>query len=485
MNDNFEKKEADIPVNEKKQNETPKTARKFEGTPLGVLIVMIAIVVFVVLYAIVNISSISTIVSDVISVLSPVILGAGLAYLLNPILKFFEKKVFKKIKNKKLLRAISLVFTYLSVILVIVGVGFWIFPQIVESVVVLSNSFDGYIDDTIDLINGIIGKYLDSHETIVVNREQLLDFVSKLFTTSGDLFQSIGSYVLKYGTGLVIGIKNLALAFFISIYVLLSKESLKAQILKLSTAFMRTGQKDRFYKYVKLCNKTFGRFFVGKIIDSLIIGAITFVTLFLFDMPLYALVSVIVGVTNIIPVFGPFIGAIPSFFLIFIQNPTKAFIFLIIIVVIQQIDGNIIGPKILGDSTGMSALGVMVAIIVMGEWMGVVGMILGVPIFAVILAIINELADHRLRKKNLPINTAEYHSINVGDDPSEKGETVSHALFSFAGHLFGHLFSKIFKRENANSAEDAGETDNSIKTDTDDTYSSETEQNETEEQKEE
>ena len=167
----------------------------------------------------------------------------------------------------------------------------------------------------------------------------------------------------------------------------------------------------------------------------------------------FELVSAIVCVTNVIPVFGPFIGAIPSFFIIFIKDPSKAFIFLIIILIIQQIDGNIIGPKILGDSTGMSSLGVMVAILIMGHWLGVIGMILGVPIFAVILAIVNEIAENKLRQKNLPVNTAEYYSSNAEADIYTQRETISHAVFSFAGDLFGRLFNLIFKRKKTSEAE--------------------------------
>ena len=442
MKDEFEKNEVDN--SENKSTGQDKKGNKSSG-PRGFYVILILAVAFVVLYAIVNISNISSVVSGVIAVLNPVILGLGLAYLLNPILKFFERKAYKKIRSKKLLRVLSLISTYAVSILFLTAVVFLIIPQLIESVVILVSSFDKYIDNTINLINGLIGTYLDTHTVPVINREQLLGFISKLFTTSGDLFQSIGNYIMKYGAGLVTGVKNSIFAVFISIYVLVSKENLKAQVAKLTTAFMRDESRRKLYKYTALCNKTFGGFLVGKIVDSLIIGLITLVTLFLVKMPFYVLVSAIVCVTNIIPIFGPFIGAIPSFFIIFIVDPAKALLFLVLILIIQQIDGNIIGPKILGSSTGLSSLGVMVAILVMGEWMGVIGMILGVPIFAVVLAIINELAEHRLRKKNMPVNTAEYYAADSLVDPYATHETLSHRFFSFTGHLFGKLFKAIFK----------------------------------------
>ena len=164
-------------------------------------------------------------------------------------------------------------------------------------------------------------------------------------------------------------------------------------------------------------------------------------------MPFYLLVSTIVCVTNVIPVFGPFIGAIPSFFIILIVDPAKAFIFLALILIIQQLDGNVIGPKILGNSTGMSSLGVMISIIIMGDLFGVVGMILGVPIFAVALAIVNELSEDKLRKKNLPVNTAEYYPENSLVDPYAPHETFTHRIFSLAGKAFGRIFKIIFGKK--------------------------------------
>lgn len=455
MNDEFEKNEAEKGADEKRQTE--KQGRRTKGVggiSFSLTMVMLSLV-FVALYAIVNVSSIATVASRAVSILTPVILGFGIAYLLNPLMKFFEKRIFRKIKNKKILRVLGLTCTYITVALFLCGVAFLIAPALIESITVLIKNFDGYIEHTIDLINGLIEKYLDTHDTVSVDREQLFEFIAKLFNTSGDLFQSVGEYVIKYGTGLVVGAKNLLFALFISIYVLFSKENLKAYAQKLATAFLRSGPRHRLYKYVKLCNKTFGGFFIGKIIDSLIIGAITFVTLYLFRMPFFELVAAIVCVTNIIPVFGPFIGAIPSFFIIFIKDPSKAFLFLVIILVIQQIDGNIIGPKILGNSTGMSSLGVMVAILVMGEWLGVIGMILGVPIFAVVIAIINEIAEHKLRQKNMPVNTAEYYADAGTADLYEKKETFSHAIFSFAGSLFGKLFKLVFRRGGSSQTENA------------------------------
>ena len=456
MNEDYENKksedmEADTP---KESIPKPNGKSKKRGQRAGTA-TLICFAVFILLYAIVNISSLSATMSAVTSVLAPVILGAGFAYLLNPILRFFEYKAFKWIKNKKLLRTLSLICTYTVALGFLTAVVFLVAPQLFESVTALldEKTLNGYIDNTVNTINGLIGKYLSTHTEIKVNREQLLGFIAKFFSESGDLFQGIGALALEYLSSLVVGIKNFIFALFISLYILISKERLKAQANKIATAVLRPESKKKFYRYANLCNRTFGGFLIGKIVDSLIIGLITLVVLFFFKMPFYLLVSAIVCVTNVIPVFGPFIGAIPSFFIILIVDPSKALLFLIIILLIQQLDGNVIGPKILGNSTGMGSLGVMVSIIIMGDLFGIVGMILGVPIFAVALAIVNELSEDRLRKKNLPVNTAEYYSEDSLVDPYAKNETLSHWVFTATGNLFGKLFKLILRKKKKTDTE--------------------------------
>ena len=454
-------KNDNIENNEAKEGASP-TGPKRGSRAIGVAIACATL--FVILYAFVNANSISSVISRFVSVLAPIILGFAIAYILNPILKLFEFRVFKKMRSKRIRRAISLVITYVLAISFVVAMIMLILPELISSVSDFAYNFGYYIDTTIKEINTLISDYFGSHPLPEdIKKEDIYSFVSKFFNQSGDALETIGNYVIEYGKGLVIGVKNLILALFISVYVLVAKQRLAAQTSKIATAMLSTEGKDKLFKYVRICDKTFGGFFVGKIIDSLIIGIITLVTLMIFNIPYDILVSVIVCVTNVIPVFGPFIGAIPSFFIIFIVDPMKAFLFLIIILVIQQLDGNVIGPKILGNSTGMSSLGVMVAIIIMGDFFGVIGMILGVPIFAVALTLINEIVEGRLKKKNLPLNSAEYYPENSLVDPYEPHETLSHRFYSGVGHLFMKLWKIIFgsKRKNSGDAsEDNGKDEN-------------------------
>lgn len=382
-------------------------------------------IIFVSLYTIVNIEKFTGIFSAILSVTAPILIGASIAYLLNPILKMFEFKVFKKIKNKNAVRALSLVLTYVVAILLVVAFIFLLVPQLIQSIMDFVGKFDGYMDNTSAWINSVATKYLGDKYSDLVNKEAIIAFIKNFFLTSGNLVDGIK----EYGTVLFVGVKNIVLAIFISIYILISKERLSAQSKKLATACFTKKSGKRFYRYVRLCHRTFSGFFIGKIIDSLIIGLITLVSLLIFGIPYPLLVSTIVGVTNVIPVFGPFIGAIPSFFIIFISNPTKAFIFLILILLIQQLDGNVIGPKILGDSTGLSSLGVIISIIIMSEYFGIIGMIVGVPIFAVIVAIVKEWIEDRLKSKSLPTDTAEYYDDDSLVDPYDVHESVMTKIF--------------------------------------------------------
>lgn len=394
---------------------------------------------------IVNIDPIASFINSVLSVLSPIILGAAIAYILNPVLKLFEYKVLKKLKKKRTRRALSLLFTYIVAIAVLVGFAFLLIPQLIKSIMDLSTKFESYVAATSEFINNFINKFMGKQNSEYINAESLKNAITKLFSASNNILDTIAEYVQKYGMAIVTFIKNLFLALFISIYMLSSKERLTAQSKKCAKALLKEKNFKTVSKYLRNTNTTFAKFFIGKIVDSLIILGITLVTLLIFRMPYALLVSVIIGVTNIIPVFGPFIGAIPSALIIFIAEPKKALIFIILIIIIQQLDGNVIGPKILGNSTGLSALGVIVAIVIMGAYFGVVGMIVGVPLFAVIVEILKEFIEAKLKAKELSTDTADYYSRGSLVDPHEHHETLSSKIFAKIEKWIIVIKGKIFK----------------------------------------
>ena len=421
--------------------------------------VTLSILAFVILYAIVNLSEISSVAAAVISILTPVIIGFAIAYILSPILRFFETRVFKDIGNKKAIRALSLISTYVLALLVIGSAAFFVFPHVLEEVLVdLIPSFDIYIDTTTEYINGLITEYLNTHYVPNIDRTQLLNFVARFFSESGDVIQALGEYAVKYGTGLVIGVKNLVFAFFISIYVLVSKERLGAFANKVASAFLSGKSKRSVYKYVKLSDHSFGDFIVRKIIGSIIICIVTFIFLAMLDAPFHTTVSAIIGVTNIVPIFGPIVGALLSFFIIFIVDPIKALIFLAFIFVVKQIDSHLIRPRIFDTSTDISALSEIIAILIMGELFGVPGMILAVPVFSVIIAVISELTEDKLRRKNMPVNTAEYYPENSLTDPYEDktlGQKISIGLGGIFSDIFGAVTGKNKKTQDAETSDNS------------------------------
>jgi len=410
----------------------------------------IALILFAFLYLLVNFSTLSVFLSGIVNVWQPIIIGAGIAYMLNPLLKLFEFKVFKKIKKNSIKRAFSIVATYLVAILFVVLLLWLMIPQLIESIIDLISKFDDYMVSTTAVINNLIAKV--ATEEMQIDKQAITTAIANFFSTSGSILETVFSYVGEYAVGLFVGVKNVFLGLFISIYMLLSKERLYAQFKKGCAAFLGARTSHTFRKYLRLTNRTIGNFFLGVLIDSFIIFLITLVSLLIFRIPYALLVSTIVGITNIIPIFGPFIGAIPSAFIIFIANPSKALIFIILVIIIQQLDGNIIAPKIHGNSTGMSSLAVIIAITIMGEYFGILGMIVGVPIFAVIIIIIKQFVESRLRAKSLPIGTEEYYASDSLVDPLEQHETIAVKLFSSIA-TFGKKIKSVLKKDSKKQLE--------------------------------
>lgn len=358
--------------------------------------------------------------NKLLNILQPVIIGLLLAYLVNPIVKFEEKYLLpflkKRIKNQKRAEKSS---RMISILGALVFVGFIIGILLQMVIPELYRSIEGMIGDLPKQVNYFTdwaGSYIDEESELAQYLEQglrqattfLEDWVKTEFLPqTKNILTSVAS-----GTISVVKVLfNVVIGIIISIYVLMSKESFIGQAKKLVYALFPAKQANAIVHTGHKSNKIFGGFISGKILDSLIIGILCFVGLSLLKMPYTLLVSVIVGVTNIIPFFGPYLGAIPSAILIMLSSPLYGLYFIIFILVLQQVDGNIIGPKILGDSTGLTSFWVVFAILVGGGLFGVPGMIMGVPVFAVIYYIIRNIINYVLGRKNLPKETSEY--INV------------------------------------------------------------------------
>ena len=405
-----------------------------------------AIFAFIILYAVTNITAISTFLSNIFDVIAPIVIGGAIAYMLNPILKLFEFKILKKLKNKSLRRGLSLVFTYVVAILIIVAFLLLMIPQFIESIKQFASEFDTYVQKTINLITNI-ANYISNKFDVDIDSEQIISAFSNFAVKSEDIFKLVFEYISKFGLGLYVGIKNAIIGIFISIYLLIDKERLHAQVRRLSAAIFKDKSRIRMLRYVRTANRTFGGYFIGSIVDSIMVGIIAFFIFLIFRIPYPSLVATIVGITNIIPIFGPIIGAIPTAFIVFIANPQKVILFLILVILLQQIEGNIIAPKILGNSTGISSLGVIIAIIIMGEYFGIIGMIVGVPIFATITIIINELIEEKLTKKNLPTSADDYFPAYSLVNPHEHHEKVFNRIFNSIFGRFAKFLKRIFKKD--------------------------------------
>ena len=343
-----------------------------------------------------------------VSTLQPFIIGFVIAYLLNFILVFYEEKVLvfdglKKLKPKSK-RGLGLLLTYITAFFRLYLFRQFVLTQLLYSIVGLVNDVPTYLANVtklieeltknVDVNNEYVGMAMDKLNEII---NYTINIISNLLPVVGNMLKTVASSVW-----------NIVIGLIISIYLLIDKEKFCALIKKIVCAVFNRRHADIAIELAHRSNVTFGKFLSGKIIDSVIIGILTFIILTITKMPFTILVSVIVGITNIIPFFGPFIGAIPSCIIIMFVSPVKALWFLVIILIIQQLDGNVIGPKILGDSIGISAFWILFSILVAGKLLGLVGMIIGVPLFAIVYSIIKEIIDAKLDKKGLSKNPKDY-----------------------------------------------------------------------------
>ena len=358
-------------------------------------------------------------------VISPIVYGLSLAYVINPLLKLIERRVIGPIKTRKmrispvLRRVMSLFLSYLIVLLFLFLIGLLIFPQIVKNYEVIVDSTTDFIQNTITKLSEQFG--VDAEEMNARVGEHAASFLSYL----GTIGARFAIWLLLFSVG-----------FIISFFVLLHKEHLRAAVKKLLASFLKPKRFNSTMEVARLADRTFGRFFIGKIFDSLIIGVISFVVFWATRMPYYPLLAAVICVTNIIPYFGPIIGAVPCVILVLTESPVKAIWIAVIILIIQQVDGNVIGPKIVGNAIGIKSLWVVISITILGSFFGFVGMLIGAPLFSVLYTIVKEHTEKRLAKRNLPTETAAYADINpmtvfeesVGMTPEHFTETVEASL---------------------------------------------------------
>lgn len=375
-------------------------------------------------FALLRIDDIAVFFKEVFDILRPIIYGLGIAYVLNPVVRFVERHLSpllqRVIHNEKkagqLCRTLGVAAALALLLFAITGLCNMVLPELLRSILGLIRTLPGQLNNAVDMIDRAFSKDTTLNRAFTRALSELTDYLQNWMRT--DLLDQINALMAGLTEGVVniaSGLLNAVIGIIVSVYVLWGKEKFARQGKKIIYALFRPGHANIILDVAGKSNEIFSGFIIGKVVDSLIIGVLCFIGLSIMDMPYTMLVSVIVGVTNVIPFFGPYIGAIPSAILILLADPLKGLYFIIFIIILQQIDGNIIGPKILGNSTGLSAFWVVTAILLGGGLFGLPGMILGVPTFAVIYHLVGMYINYRLEKKHLPTQTNAYDASGSVD----------------------------------------------------------------------
>lgn len=366
-----------------------------EGHFISLLVVLLLAILFYV--GLTHFDVIAVRIKMFTKVLSPFIAGFAIAYLLNTPMCFFERKLYK---NSKCRRVLAITTVYLLALAVVVILLNLIIPQVVQSITDLAANMQTYLNSLDTLVGDLSEQFQVEDDGISEMLGSYQDLMSDLSKKVTDALPQIVDVGFAVGNGVISGIT----AVISSVYMLAGKDRLVPQLKKIMYASLPKRRADWLLEVCSQANRIFVGFINGKLIDSAIIGVLCFILCLIFRIPYPMLVSVIVGVTNIIPFFGPIIGAIPCLMILVIVDPWAALRFFALVIGLQQFDGNILGPKILGDSTGLSAIWVLIAIVTCGGLFGFPGMVLGVPTFAVLYSLVREWVNKRLRKKGIDGN---------------------------------------------------------------------------------
>ena len=417
----------------------------------GLFLVLVAF--FAIVFIVNNINAIFGAVGDFLGLLKPVIYGGVIAYLLNPLMNTYQglltslamKRKKSSGKGKKssgkempsdkaqgLIKGGAIILSLITGILIIIVLCWLIIPQIVASVTSLVNGLPQKVNHYYTVLEDKIRNNAFMEDKLQDTMLMLTDYIEEKVNTEllpwmqNELLPGVNSMATTFANGVISVFNvlyNLFIGIIVAIYVLISKETFAAQAKKLLYGILKRNHADTVIHYVRVSHGMFSGFIIGKIVDSTIIGLICFVCMWLFKMPYTVLISVIIGVTNIIPFFGPYLGLVPSVLLILLVNPMQALYFIIIIAILQQVDGNIIGPAILGESTGLSAFWVLFSILMFGGLWGLLGMIIGVPLFAVIYCMVKDFVEWCLKEKNLKQETDSYRNLK-GIEWNDSGEAT-------------------------------------------------------------
>lgn len=392
---------------------------------LGMMILSIVAISIVLLAVVLNLSAVWEAVKTVVGVFSPVINGVVFAYLLNPLMNFVERRLYpflckrkmEQQRAKKLSRGISLVFALLFALVLIYEFFSMLLPQLVESLSGIVENLSSYYSDAEAWVLGFLDNNPELRGQVDVLMGKFYEFLTGWI--NNDLLANINQVFTSLTTSVMSVVRvvlNLLIGFVAAIYILWSRDLFVAQAKKVTVALWKERTANHLFDLGRRIHKVFSGFIIGKLVDSLIIGVLCYMGMLILRLPFPALVATVIGVTNIIPFFGPIIGAVPCAILILLVNPLQCLYFIIFVFALQQVDGNIIGPRILGDTIGISGFWVLVSITVAGGLFGFTGMVLGVPVFAVLYMLVSDTVASRLKRKKHTIQTDVYYAIRHVED---------------------------------------------------------------------
>ena len=405
--------------------------KKYFG--LGVTIVATGAVTLLIFFCIYKFAALTAAVKKLIGILMPVLVGIVIAYVLSPLYNWLWRKILRllhhtlKWHGRGAIRCagiLAMTATFLGAGAVLAGLLALIIPQIIMSVSSFASTLPSNLMHVSQSLQKLLANNPEIEETAMSLYAQgvsyIEEWIQNSFTPS---MQDAMGYISIGVMSTVSFVKNFFIGLIVAVYLLSGKEKFLSQMTRCTYALFGARWGNVITEYARYANQVFIGFISGKLLDSLIIFLISVVVLNIMNMPYAMLVSVIIGVTNIIPFFGPFIGAIPSFIIILIKSPIQSLYFLIFVLALQQFDGNILGPKILGNSTGLPSFWVLFAILLFGGLFGFIGMLIGVPVFAVLTHIFKDILNRRLKQQHLPTETASYAYLDHIDGD---GNPVQH-----------------------------------------------------------
>lgn len=391
---------------------------------ITVFLIFVCCILF--FFALFRLDQVRSLASTIFTILSPIVWGIVIAYLLWPIVRKVRDfllprlpaSIKKEKKRKNISLAIGIACALLFMALLIAVLLSFLLPELTSTIMTLINNISTYISTVETWVHDLLENDPQLQNNFHIAFENLSSWLqdwlqNTLLPQIDVVLTSVTSSVIGVGKAIM----NFIIGIIVSIYVFTSKDTFAGQFKKVLYAFFKPEHANVILDVCRESHRIFGGFISGKLLDSLIIGILCFICLSFLDMPYTLLVSVVVGVTNVVPFFGPFVGAIPSAFLILLVSPQKCLVFLIFILILQQFDGNILGPAILGDSTGLSSFWVIFSILLGGGLFGFAGMILGVPTCGVLYYIMKRIVDAKLTQKRFPTETESYSPEGIVVDP--------------------------------------------------------------------